>query len=316
MSSKSSRVVAIDSAGDGEVEAIAKRCSDVEVLSIDTEEKDKAFERSIFLAPKDRATLLAIVQRQAGEIADMLRRPAESRALRAEIKRDAACVEVERLTERLRMMHHGEAEALKMMGAEKLRADRLAAEVERYSQRELAYTHINPPAEKLPAPLACPNCDCSDSWREFLGDSELMRCEKEEGGCGYSLSLDVNEPENLRQALDLLRAKVKQMTVGWERTQDQLATAESALIDTRETISRLQQEKTDANAKILRLRAESNKHRNTTEALNQQVNLLRKGLKLQRAVTFPGERQDDQSPGEARWSADEWIRKHGHLIVD
>jgi hypothetical protein len=198
MSSKPSRVVAIDSAGDGEVEEIAKRCADVEVLSIDTEEQDKAFERSIFLAPKDRATLLAIVQRQAGEIADMLRRPAESRALRAEIERDAARAEVESLK-------------------------------------------------------ACPS-HRSNLPVAVVGCSECIAC---------------------------LR------------------------IDQKWTKERVRQE-----------RDETNEHRNTTEVLKQQIDLLREGLKLQRAVTFPGERQDDQSPGEARWSADEWMRQHGHLIVD
>jgi len=91
------RLAAIDSAVTGEVGGIAKRCADLEVASIETEEQDEAFDRSKFLAPKDRATLLAIVQRQAGEMADLMRRPAESRALRAEIERDAARAEVERL---------------------------------------------------------------------------------------------------------------------------------------------------------------------------------------------------------------------------
>lgn len=213
------RLAAIDSAEPGEVGEIQQRADEAHLW-------DGCPPRRCEEAEKDRADLLAIVHSQAGVIADLRRRPAESRALRAEIERDAARSEVTQLTERLRMMQHGEAEALRMMEAEKQRADKLADEVNRYAQRELAYTHIDPPAEKLPAPLACPNCDRRDSWCEFLGDSGLMRCEKPSGGCGYSMSLDANEPENLRQARDLLR-----------------------------------QEKAEAGATILRLRGEATEQR-------------------------------------------------------
>ena len=43
---------------------------------------------------------------------------------------DRAKSDLARLTERLRVMQHGETEALKMMGAEKRRADELAAQLE------------------------------------------------------------------------------------------------------------------------------------------------------------------------------------------
>lgn len=111
------RLAAIDSAAPEEVREIAERLAGVRALPW-------ASQAERYLS--DIATLLAIVQRQAGEIADMLRRPAESRALRAETERDIARAEVERLTERLHKMQHGEAEALKMMAAEKQRADVLA----------------------------------------------------------------------------------------------------------------------------------------------------------------------------------------------
>lgn len=95
-------------------------------------------------ADKNRATLLAIVARQAGEIAEQANGLDEYdgrvQRLRNDLgtaagvdvfvhakqvvaERDIARAEVERLTECLRMMQHGEAEALKMMAAEKKRAD-------------------------------------------------------------------------------------------------------------------------------------------------------------------------------------------------
>ena len=98
-------------------------------------------------ADKNRATLLAIVARQAGEIAEQANGLDEYdgrvQRLRNDLgtaagvdvfvhakqvvaERDIARAEVERLTECLRMMQHGEAEALKMMAAQKQRADVLA----------------------------------------------------------------------------------------------------------------------------------------------------------------------------------------------
>lgn len=62
---------------------------------------------------------------------------------------------------------------------------------------------------------------------------------------------------------------------------------------------------------VLRIVAE---HEQECARFKAERDLLCEGLKLQRAVTFPHERQEDQSPGEARWAADEWMRKHGHLI--
>jgi len=58
----------------------------------------------------------------------------EARSL-ACFERDAARSEVAHLTERLRVMQHGEAEALKMMGSEKLMADRLATELATAKER-------------------------------------------------------------------------------------------------------------------------------------------------------------------------------------
>ena len=82
------RLVAIDSAEPEEVREIAERLAGVRALPWTSQAEQ-------YLC--DIATLLAIVQRQEGEIADMLRRPAESRALRAETERDNARAEVERL---------------------------------------------------------------------------------------------------------------------------------------------------------------------------------------------------------------------------
>jgi hypothetical protein len=84
---------AIDSAVPGEVGEIQQRADEAHLW-------DGCPPARCDEAEKDRATLLAIVQRQAGEMADLMRRPAESRALRAEIERDAARAEVERLKDR------------------------------------------------------------------------------------------------------------------------------------------------------------------------------------------------------------------------
>ncbi len=96
------------------------------------------------------------------------------------------------------VIEHYRAEVDKLTG----QRDTARAEVERYSQREIAFQYA-PEETRLPAPLACPNCE--KSWSEFLGDSGLMLCNKEHGGCGFSLSLDAADPENLRAARDLAR---------------------------------------------------------------------------------------------------------------
>lgn len=49
-------------------------------------------------------------------------------------------------------------------------------------------------------------------------------------------------------------------------------------------------------------------------ALMLALEVAAKGWRLQRAVAFPSERPEDQSPGEARWAADEWMRENGHLL--
>lgn len=66
---------------------------------------------------RDRGILLAIVQRQAGEMALVT---AERDSARMD-RRDLAA-KVEQLTDRLRIMQHGETEAPKMMAAENLLA--------------------------------------------------------------------------------------------------------------------------------------------------------------------------------------------------
>lgn len=226
---------------------------------------------------RDRGILLAIVQRHAGEMALVT---AERDSARMD-RRDLAA-KVEQLTDRLRMMQHGEAEALKMIGSEKLMVDQLAAEVERYSQREIAYTHIDPLAEKLPAPLACPNCDRRDTWCEFLGDSGLMRCEKHSGGCGYSMSLDANEPENLRQARDLLRAEVETWKRSHSSAAEQLVSAEMELrglyeepdMEPAPVIRRL---RTETGVTILRLRGEATEQRERAEMLARGLAAYRVG---------------------------------------
>ena len=127
-------------------------------------------------AHTDRATLLAIVQRQGleasqhrAEIAEIAKsldcsraevaRQAGDIAKMAELvdevgkesvadvaeamrQRDAARAEVERLKERLAMMQHGEAEALKMMAAEKKRADVLAEGIAAYRELVLGGDYV------------------------------------------------------------------------------------------------------------------------------------------------------------------------------
>lgn len=122
-----SRLAAIDSATSDEVEAVRKRHEScilrtypvydikaVDVLSDVAEWADK-----------NRATLLAIVQRQEYEALESCgAHEAKDLAL------SRAKANLARLTERLRTMQHGETEALKMMGAEKRRADEMTAQLE------------------------------------------------------------------------------------------------------------------------------------------------------------------------------------------
>ena len=93
-------------------------------------------------ADRDRATLLAIVQRQAGEIAELRAMPALSMDAQLSAALSAARAEVERLKERLAMMQHGEAEALKMMAAEKKRADVLAEGIAAYRELVLGGDYV------------------------------------------------------------------------------------------------------------------------------------------------------------------------------
>lgn len=106
------RLSAIDSAVPGEVGGI-----------------QRAYEESGENWTKE---LLAIVQRQAGEIEKQKRIAAENAQANqvACAGWDRANADLARLTDRLRTMQHGETEALKMMGAEKRRADELAAQLE------------------------------------------------------------------------------------------------------------------------------------------------------------------------------------------
>lgn len=123
------RLAVIDSAVPGEVVGIQQRTDEAHLW-------DGCPPRRCEEAEKDRVDLLAIVHSQAGIIADLRRRPAESRALRAEIERDEARAEVAQLTDRVRTMQHGEAEALKMMATERDKADKLADGIARYRQLE------------------------------------------------------------------------------------------------------------------------------------------------------------------------------------
>lgn len=103
---------AIDSAELGEVETIKSRFD------------GGTAGENILQTVRDIGTLLAIVQRQEYEALESCGAH-EEKALAL----SRANAEIVRLTERLRTMQHGEAEALKMMGAEKQRADRLPDEV-------------------------------------------------------------------------------------------------------------------------------------------------------------------------------------------
>lgn len=133
------RLAAIDSAGLGVVGEIAARCA-----------AGLAGE-NILQAVHDIKTLLAIVQRQAGDLvrateivderiaetekwhAKWKQVMAERVADQVEIERlqnvsERARAELDRLAESLRMMQHGETEALKMIATEKQRADELAVD--------------------------------------------------------------------------------------------------------------------------------------------------------------------------------------------
>lgn len=147
------RLAAIDSAvpGEvGEVGEIAARC-----------EAGLAGD-NILQAVRDIKVLLAIVQRQAGELnrvaetekwlAKWKQVMAERVADQHEIERlqnvaEHARSEVDQLTERLRKLQHGEAEALKMMAAQKVAL--LAAETALDSSRaEVLRTMRDLPTEK------------------------------------------------------------------------------------------------------------------------------------------------------------------------
>ena len=152
------RLAAIDSAVPGEVGEIAARC-----------EAGLAGD-NILQAVRDIKVLLAIVQRQAGELnraveiideqiaetekwlAKWKQVMAERVADQHEIERlqnvaEHARSEVDQLTERLRKLQHGEAEALKMMAAQKVAL--LAAETALDSSRaEVLRTMRDLPTEK------------------------------------------------------------------------------------------------------------------------------------------------------------------------
>jgi hypothetical protein len=81
-------------------------------------------------ADMNRGTLLAIIDRQAKEFLAGQLLWKEHMRQRDEMKAELATIraELDRLNERLRMAQHGEAESLKMMGAETVRAQALAVE--------------------------------------------------------------------------------------------------------------------------------------------------------------------------------------------
>lgn len=124
-------LAAIDSAVPGEVGEIAARCA-----------AGRAGD-NILQAVHDIKALLAIVQRQEYEALESC---GAHEAKDLALSRSQA--DLARLTERLRTMQHGETEALKMLGAEKRRADELADQLERTKLELAAALAMEAQAEK------------------------------------------------------------------------------------------------------------------------------------------------------------------------
>ncbi len=149
------------------------------------------------------------------------------------------------------------------------------AEIQRYSQREIAFSiaHWESEEQKLPAPLVCPNCGHRESWGPLQsGIDDFMKCNKEMGGCGNSMSLDPADPENLRQARDLAR---QDLAKALEQSDASLAEIRGILLAVRGEANQERERADRAEAELVRMTAIRDARMQDLAASDERERLLR-----------------------------------------